>query len=108
MTRMETMNSAFKILAALVEGSLLGALFYLGLWCTVRRGLSSGHPAIVFLVSLVLRVTAVVAGFYYISHGEWSLLAAGLGGFLISRSCALWIVGGPGSKPNQVNHGDGS
>jgi len=102
------MNSVFNILVALVEGSILGGLFYLGLWCTVRKGLSSAHPAILFLVSLLLRVTAVVAGFYYISHSEWRLLAAGLGGFLISRACALWIVGGFGSKQNQVNHGDGS
>jgi F1F0 ATPase subunit 2 len=105
---MKPMNSAFNILAALVEGALLGALFYVGLWLTVRKGLSSAHPALLFLASLILRVTAVVAGFYYISHGEWRLLAASLGGFLISRTCALWIVGGSGSKLNQISHGDES
>jgi F1F0 ATPase subunit 2 len=97
------MNSALRITAAVLEGTALGAVFYLGLWLTVRKGLHSTHPAKLFLASLVLRIGISVAGFYYISRGDWRLLVAGMGGFLLSRTCALRLAGGPESKPVLAN-----
>jgi F1F0 ATPase subunit 2 len=99
------MASAFGIITAAVAGSLLGAVFYVGLWFTVRKGLSSTHPAKLFVASLVLRVGAAIAGFYYISHGDWRLLAAAMGGFLLSRTYALRLVGRPVPK-HLANLGD--
>ena len=41
---------------ALAAGLLLGAMFFGGLWWTVRRAVSSGCPALWFAGSLLLRL----------------------------------------------------
>jgi uncharacterized membrane protein YfbV (UPF0208 family) len=41
------------IIAALATGIFLGALFFGGLWWTVRRGLTVANPALWFGVSAV-------------------------------------------------------
>ena len=43
---------------------LLGALFFGGLWWTVRKGVSSTQPALWFFGSLLLRTSIALAGFY--------------------------------------------
>ncbi len=40
------MNDIGPVIEALAAGMLLGALFFGGLWWTVRRGLTAGNPAL--------------------------------------------------------------
>jgi F1F0 ATPase subunit 2 len=70
---------------AFVAGSMLGVLFFGGLWWTVQKGVTSEVPAFWFLGSLVLRTGAILAGFYLVSQGHWSRLVACLLGFVIAR-----------------------
>ena len=49
------MNEPSSLAFALAAGALLGAMFYGGLWWTVRRGVSSGRAALWFLGSMALR-----------------------------------------------------
>jgi F1F0 ATPase subunit 2 len=70
---------------ASMAGLLLGAVFYGGLWWTVRKGLSSPRPAVWFLGSFLLRTGMVLAGFYVVSGGRGDRLLACLLGFLIAR-----------------------
>ena len=79
------MIELLELAAAVLAGSLLGAFFFGGLWWTVRRGLVSAQPALFFLGSLLLRTLSVVAGFYFISRGDWRRLVASLAGFLLAR-----------------------
>ena len=80
------MMSDMMILApALAAGVLLGAIFYSGLWWTVRRGLSSPRAALWFFSSGLLRTSMVVAGFYLAAHGDWRRLLACLLGFVLAR-----------------------
>lgn len=58
-------GAAFVLLAAAI-GALLGAVFYGGLYWTVSRGLASKHPALWFLLSLLVRVAIVLLGFYFV------------------------------------------
>jgi len=61
---------------------LLGAMFFGGLWWTIRRGLSSQHPALWFFSSLLLRTAIVLAGLALwlprqgMVAGEWVLGSA--------------------------------
>jgi F1F0 ATPase subunit 2 len=86
------MSSLPRLLVALAEGAVLGTLFYSLLWCTVLMGLSSTRPGMLFLASLMLRAAIAVAGFYYVSRGDWHRLAACLIGFLLSRTFALRLA----------------
>ena len=79
------MNESLTLVLALVAGVLLGAIFFGGLWWTVRKGVSSKQPALWFLGSLLLRMSIVLAGFYFVAHGHWERLLVCLLGFVIAR-----------------------
>jgi F1F0 ATPase subunit 2 len=53
---------------ALAAGIALGALFFGGLWWTVRRGLRVANPALWFGVSGILRMALMVSGLYYVAR----------------------------------------
>jgi F1F0 ATPase subunit 2 len=75
-----------------LAGAALGAIFFGGLWWTVRIGLRSTTPAIWFLGSLVLRMAATLAGFYFVSQGDWRNFGACVLGFLAARAGTTWLV----------------
>ena len=80
------MNETFGLVLSLVAGVLLGAIFFGGLWWTVRKAFSSKQPAPWFLVSTLLRTCTVLVGFYFISNGRWERLLVCLFGFVIARA----------------------
>jgi F1F0 ATPase subunit 2 len=69
-------------------GLLLGGVFFGGLWWTVQQGLASKRPALLFLVSLLLRTGVVLGGFYVLGGDDWLRLVVCLLGFV----CARFIV----------------
>ena len=79
------MIEPLKIGCAVLGGIALAAFFFIGLWWTVRRGVVSRQPALLFLCSMLLRTLVVVAGFYYLSLGDWRNLAGSLVGFVLAR-----------------------
>jgi len=79
------MNEAWMLVSALLAGGLLGAFFFGGLWWTVRKGVSSPYAALWFLLSMLLRTSIVLCGFYFILGENWQKLLAGLLGFVIAR-----------------------
>jgi F1F0 ATPase subunit 2 len=99
------MNEAL-VLAA-VAGLLLGALFFGGLWWTVRKGVAAKRPALLFLGSLLLRTGLTVAGFYVVSDGHWQRLLACLLGFAIARFMVMRFAGPPAETHNSPAKGAG-
>jgi F1F0 ATPase subunit 2 len=79
------MNESLSLAAALAAGVLLGALFFGGLWWTVRLGLSSQRPALWFLGSLLARMSVVLIGFYLVGGEQWERWLLCLLGFIVSR-----------------------
>jgi F1F0 ATPase subunit 2 len=79
------MSSAWTLIAALIEGILIGFIFFGGLWWTVQKGVSSTHPASLFFGSLFVRTTIAVLGFYFVSLRDWHRMIACLLGFMIAR-----------------------
>ena len=79
------MNETLTLVLALVTGVLLGAMFFGGLWWTVRKGVSSKRPALWFFGSLLLRTSIALAGFYFVARGHWERLLVCLLGFVIAR-----------------------
>jgi F1F0 ATPase subunit 2 len=87
------MNEIFLMMPALVAGMLLGAMFFGGLWWTVRKGVSSTCPALWFFSSLLLRTSLTLAGFYVISNGHWEKLLVCLLGFTMARPIVTRLTG---------------
>lgn len=79
------MNDSAMLALASGTGFVLGAVFFGGLWWTVRKGVSSGRPALWFFASLILRTSIVLAGFGLVSGGQWERLVACLLGFVVAR-----------------------
>lgn len=102
------MNDAAILVLAGGAGILLGAVFFGGLWWTVRRGFSSKRPALWFLGSLVLRTSIGLAGFYFIFGGQWDRLLGGLLGFVIARFIVTRLfvprVGPDNARAKEVGH----
>ena len=86
------MNETPMLVLAVAAGLLLGALFFGGLWWTVRRGLSSKQPALWFLGSVLLRMSIALAGFYFVGRGHWERLMVCLLGFIVARFIVTWLV----------------
>jgi F1F0 ATPase subunit 2 len=89
------MSEILAFTLALAGGLFLGAMFFGGLWWTVRKGISSPVPALWFLGSVLLRMGLALAGFYYVSAGEWKNLVACLIGFVIARVLITHLTPAP-------------
>jgi F1F0 ATPase subunit 2 len=92
------MNDTLSLALAFVTGVLLGAIFFAGLWWTIRKSLSSAQPALWFLGSLLLRTSLVLAGFYFVARGRWERLLVCLLGFVAARLIAVRLIQ-PAEKP---------
>lgn len=87
-----TMNEPLMLVLAGVAGLLLGAIFFGGLWWTVRKGVSSPRPVLWFLGSLLLRMSIALTGFYVVSDGQWQRLLLCLLGFFMARLAVTWLT----------------
>jgi F1F0 ATPase subunit 2 len=83
-----------SLIAYVIAGGVLGAMFFGGLWLTVRSALASANPGLWLVVSSVLRMAALLAAFYLICRIEWWGLIAALAGFLLVRVVAARAAAG--------------
>lgn len=96
----EALPLTFGWMLAVLAGLLLGAFFFGGLWWTVRKGLTSKHPALLFSASLLLRIGIAIAGFYWVGRevgpvagqATWQPLLLCLLGFALARPLVLWLT----------------
>jgi F1F0 ATPase subunit 2 len=96
------MNDLLLLTLAGVAGLLLGAIFFGGLWWTVRKGIFSKSPALWFLGSMLLRMSIVLAGFYFIGRGDWQRLVVCLLGFVIARIIVMRLTRTPIEHSNST------
>ena len=100
------MNEPLSLALALVSGVLLGAMFYGGLWWTVRLGVSSKRVALWFFGSLTLRMGVVLAGFYFVAGGHWQRLLLCLLGFVMARVAVTRLLRPPAeTSPSRALEG---
>ena len=92
------MSSALDLLLAGMVGIVLGAIFFGGLWVTVRIGLRSPFPALWFVFSFILRTAIVLGGLAWVGLNHGDQLAMCLLGFLFAR-----ILVGVISRKSVVN-----
>ena len=92
------MNEVILSALALLAGILLGTMFFGGLWWTVRNGIASPRPALWFLGSMLVRTGITLAGFYFVSGGDWQRLLACLLGFIIARVIVTRLTATPMAK----------
>src|ERR1019366_8469464 len=99
------MNEALILALTWLAGGGLGALFFGGLWWTVRKGISSPRPQLWFLGSLLLRTSIVLAGFYFVGRGQWQRLLLCLIGFVMGRLIVIRLTRISSDEPNRPKRG---
>jgi len=92
------MNETLLLMLACAAGGGLGAVFFGGLWWTVRKGVSSKQSALWFFTSLLVRMSIALAGFYFIGRGHWERLVACLLGFVLARLTVICLT-----RPSRSN-----
>ncbi len=98
-----TMNETPILILACIAGAGLGAMFFGGLWWTLRKAMTSQQPALWFVSSLLLRISLTLAGFYFVSAGHWQRILACLLGFAVSRFAITWLTRPRPSLPREVS-----
>ena len=93
-----TMNDFLILALALMAGLMLGAIFFGGLWWTVRKGVLSQWSALWFPGSMLLRTSIVLASFYFVGRGHWERMLLCLLGFIVARMIVTQLT-----KPSEVN-----
>lgn len=83
------MSDILHLSLALGMGMVLGLVYFLGLWETVRRLRQVRRPALWMLESLILRLAFILTGLYLVGHGHWDRLIAALIGILIIRTLLI-------------------
>jgi F1F0 ATPase subunit 2 len=86
------MSETFLLILAWMAGLMLGSVFFGGLWWTVRRGVVSKQPAMLFMCSFLLRMGITVSGFLLVGRGDWKRLVACLIGFVMARLVVIWLT----------------
>jgi F1F0 ATPase subunit 2 len=92
------MSETLALILTLLAGVLLGAIFFGGLWWTIRRSVSSKQPALLFFFSLLLRMGIALAGFYFVARGDWRRVLSCLVGFILARILVIWRTRVPIAK----------
>jgi len=95
------MNDVLPAAVAFGAGILLGSFYFGGLWWTVRKGVTSAHPALWFSGSLLLRTSVVLAGFYFVGRDHWERLLMCLLGFIVSRMLVTWLTRSTRTSPTR-------
>lgn len=87
------MHDTPSLVLAGLAGLVLGAVFFGGLWWTLRKSLKSPRPALWLLGSLLARMSLLLVGLYLVSGGHWERLLACLVGVIGARFLVLRLTG---------------
>lgn len=79
------MSDGLNLILSWFSGIFIGGFFFGGLWWTIRSGVTSKRPALLFFSSLIIRMSITLTSFYFISNGNWKSLISCLIGFVFAR-----------------------
>ena len=87
------MNIFLTLSLVFIGGSLLGVIFFVGLWLTLKWGLQSNFAALWLPLSFIVRASLVLGGVYWLGQDQWQRFAACLLGFIIMRLLLIrWLA----------------
>lgn len=87
-----TMSDILHLILAFIAGTVLGLIFFGGLWFTVKKAVGAKIPALWFFSSLFLRLGVVMIGFYYIVQVGLKPLIICLIGFILARILVTYFT----------------
>ncbi len=98
------MSELLAFVLAFSAGVGLGAIFFAGLWWTVRQALLANHPALWIVGSLLLRMAVLLCGIYWVAGGSWQRMLACVVGFVTTKLVATWLALPRSVNPKESAH----
>ncbi len=89
---------------AFLVGVFVGAVFFGGLYITVQQLTTTKHPALLMMLSLIIRLVVLVAGVYLIMDGKIENLVSAMAGILLVRFVMIGKLGK--GNPKETKEGD--
>ena len=86
------MNEIVYMILVFTAGGAFGALFFGGLWLTIKKMKTTKIPALIFLSSFVFRIGVVLLGFYFIASNNWQKMLIFLLGFILARFAIMHLT----------------
>ncbi len=83
------MNETAYMILSFIAGLALGALFFGGLWFTVKKAVNAKIPALWIFISFFFRISITLVGFYFVSSGDWKRLLICVAGFILARTLVI-------------------
>jgi F1F0 ATPase subunit 2 len=102
------MFSLSTLLAPFVLGGLIGLVYFLGLWETVRRLPEAKSPHRLMILSFAARTILALGGFFLLTDGAWERMAAAVLGFFIVKTVLVGTLGRIPMPPGQVTRPTGA
>jgi len=75
----------FFIAISLVVGVAIGIINFAGMWSTIHYLSQVKHPAILMMLSFIVRMAIIMTTFYFVMDGRWERLIACMVGFFLVR-----------------------
>lgn len=79
------MNEIFVLALAMISGSVLGVFYFGGLWMTLRHLSRSRQPALLTLISFLVRSVVCLFCFYLVASNSLGGLVSSLAGFTLIK-----------------------
>lgn len=99
MTAIEIISMALAFLA----GAGLGTIFFGGLWWTVKKGVRSKNPALLFFASFLIRTVVVLIGIFLVGGTHPGRLMFCLLGFALARVLVTSVTPGGWAERKDMN-----
>lgn len=77
---------------AFTGGLMIGGIYFVGLWWTLRKSLGADASAVLLPLSLFIRVAICLTGFYLIGAGDAIRILVCLLGFIVARFILLRLT----------------
>lgn len=87
--------------SAAAGGVVLGLIYFVGLWITVKKAQSIRRPYLFLMGSFFIRTVFVLAGFYLLLLYNWTYLVTAMLAFIVTRQ---WVLQQKG-KPSDLLYG---
>jgi F1F0 ATPase subunit 2 len=97
------MNNNFQLLIGSLWGISLGIFYFGGLWVTVRLVPRVSKPKKLLLISFILRISVVLAGFWFVLRLHSLHFLTTLAAFFLVRFIMLSLVSRPNQKVSHAN-----
>ncbi len=79
------MSDIMGLVLSAIGGLTIGAIYFGGLWWTLRKTLGTDANVALLPLSLFIRVAICLGGFYLIGAGDPAQILACLAGFIAAR-----------------------